>query len=77
MLEDIEFVLDWFAEVEDNAVAGQLREVAFRKGDKLRASVQPSAGRARVADLHLTDGTTALQVPLSRFTVGDNKSLAA
>ena len=78
MLDDIEFVLDWFAEVQDKGVPGRLRQVAFRKGTRLRADVCPVEDRnGQLADLRLTDGTTALRVPLSRIAVVHQKSRAA
>jgi hypothetical protein len=74
----IEFVQDWFAEVE--AAPGRLRQVAFRRGDRLRADIRrigDEVGSAEVADLGLADGTTALHIPVSRFAlIGGLKAAA-
>ena len=78
MREIIEFVQDWFAEVED--APGRLRQVAFRKGVRLSAEVRHAdsgQGLPETADLCLADGTTALRVPLLRFAVVENQSRAA
>ena len=65
----IEFVHDWFAEVE--TFPGRLRQVAFRKGMKCVAEILPVSverNAAESASLRLLDGTIALHVPLSRFS---------
>jgi hypothetical protein len=69
MLEDIEFILDWFAEIE--TIPGRMRQVALRKGSRLRAEVCPIACRtgANLADLFFADGTVARNVPLARFVI--------
>jgi hypothetical protein len=78
MLDEFEFVLDWFAEVQDQGAPGRLRQVAFRKGKRLRAEVRPvEDGNGQLADLRLADGTTALRVPLSRFVRVDQNLRAA
>ena len=78
MLDDIEFVRDWFAEVQDKDTPGRLRQVAFRKGARLHAEIRPGTdGNGELADLRLADGTTATRVPLSHFAVVQRKSLAA
>ena len=78
MTNHIEFVQDWFAEVE--STPGRLRQVAFRRGEKLYAKVRPvvtNLGEAPSANLKLADGTTALHVPLSRFYVTENLACGA
>ena len=79
MPDVIEFVNDWFAEVE--GAPGRLNQVAFRKGTRLRAEVHAIAKRggrpAEMANLRLADGTTALEIPLSRITVIGEQSRAA
>ena len=74
----IEFIQDWFAEVE--SAPGRLRQVAFRRGTKILAVVCPilaPAERAPAADLRLSDGTTARGVPLAHFSVGNELARAA
>lgn len=69
MPEVIEFVHDWFAEVE--STPGLLKQVAFRRGVRVCAEVcrvNAGNGLPQVADLRLADGTTILHVPLSRIT---------
>ncbi len=68
MLDAIEFVHDWFAEVE--TVPGRMRQAAFRKGSTLRAEIRPVQGRKGNANLHLADGTVAVGVPLWCISVG-------
>ncbi len=78
MPDVIEFTHDWFAEVE--STPGRLKQVAFRKGARLRAEVRHvvgSEGIAEAADLRLADGTTALRVPLSCMAVVKGQSRAA
>jgi len=78
MPELIEFVHDWFAEVE--STPGRLKQVAFRRGTRLRAHVRPVAtekGVAEVVDLRLADGTTALQVPVAHLAVVEERARAA
>jgi hypothetical protein len=78
MPEVIEFVEDWFAEIED--APGRLRQFAFRKGVTMIVEVRhadSAKGLAEVADLRLADGTTALRVPLSLFAVVENQTRAA
>ncbi len=74
MPEVIEFVKDWFAEVESDP--GRLKQVAFRRGARLKAEVILVNGGEEdilAADLRLADGTTARHVPLSRIAVvGDS-----
>ena len=78
MLDEIKFVKDWFAEVQDKGAPGRVRQVAFRKGAKLRAEIRlVDGGHEQSADLRLADGTTALGVPLASITVVAKKSLAA
>jgi hypothetical protein len=74
MSEVIEFVGDWFAEVEGDV--GRMRQVAFPRGTLLRADVSHAEkGPTDTADLHLADGTTARRVPLSRIAiVGSSKA---
>ena len=70
MPEVIEFVKDWFAEVEGEP--GRLRQMAFLRGSRLRADVHridANNGVAKVANLRLADGTTALHVPVSCIAV--------
>ena len=43
MSQVIQFVQDWFAEVEGKGTPGRLRQVAFRRGARLRAEVRPLA----------------------------------
>jgi hypothetical protein len=77
MSENIEFVKDWFAEVEGEA--GRLRQVAFRRGSRLRADVHrigASNGVPEAANLRLADGTTALHVPLFCIAVVDQARAA-
>ena len=62
MRDVIEFVHDWFAEVE--TVPGRMRQVAFRKGMFLQAEVRRGESVIGSANLHLPDGTVALGVPL-------------
>jgi hypothetical protein len=76
--EEIEFVHDWFAEIE--GAPGRLRQLSFRKGARMRAEVRHvprEKGRAEAADLRLADGTTALRVPLMRFRVVEDQARAA
>jgi hypothetical protein len=79
MPEVIEFVNDWFAEVEGSP--GRLNQVAFRKATSLRAEIHLLAkggGRpAEVVNLRFADGTTALDTPLSRIAVRGERSRAA
>ncbi|OWK42155.1 hypothetical protein FRUB_04233 [Fimbriiglobus ruber] len=78
MTNHIEFVQDWFAEVE--STPGRLRQVAFRRGEKLFAMVRPvvtNQGQAPSANLKLADGTTALHIPLSRFSITGNLAWGA
>ncbi len=78
MPEVIEFVRQWFAEVE--STPGRLRQVAFRRGERLRAevcNVKRVKGSGEVADLRLADGTTVLHVPLSLFTTVQGQARAA
>ena len=66
----IEFVGDWFAEVEGEA--GRMRQVEFQRGTLLHARVSLAPTEAEpndTADLHLADGTTARHVPLSRIAI--------
>ena len=80
MSQVIQFVQDWFAEVEDKGTPGQLRQVAFRRGARLKAEVRPiddGGERGEAADLRLANGTTALNVPLSRFAVVEGRARAA
>jgi len=74
MSKVIEFVGDWFAEVEGEE--GRMRQVAFRRGTLLRADVSHAAkGPNDTADLRLADGTTARHVPLSRIAIiGSSKA---
>ncbi len=68
MSEAIEFVNDWFAEVE--SVPGRMRQVAFRKGAKLQVEIHPiEEGTMLLADLGLEDGSIARHVPCAYFTV--------
>ncbi len=78
MTDNIEFIRDWFAEVQDKGSPGRLRQVAFRKGTTLRAQIRPIEGtNEKVVDLCLLNGTTALQVPVSQFVVVRRQSRAA
>ena len=78
MTDNIEFIRDWFAEVQDKGSPGRLRQVAFRKGTKLLAQVRPiDRSNGKLADLCLPNGTTALQVPVSQFVVIRQHSRAA
>jgi hypothetical protein len=77
MHAEIEFVKDWFAEVQEKDSIGRLRQAAFRKGTRLRAKVLPIAGGDGLVHLHLTDGSTALQVPLSCFALVGQTARAA
>jgi len=78
MLTDIEFKVDWFAEVQDKDAPGRLRQVAYRKGTRLRAEVRSVEGEnGPVANLRLMDGSTALGIPLSGLSLVDLKSHAA
>jgi hypothetical protein len=65
----IEFIHDWYAEVE--TAPGLLHQVAFLRGTKMLADVLPvnneNDGAIETANLRLLDGRTALQVPVSRF----------
>lgn len=66
----IEFVKDWFAEVEGEP--GRLRQVAFPAGTRLSAEICPvesGIDSGAQANLRLTDGTTARHVPLSFITL--------
>ena len=70
MASVVEFVQDWFAEVEGEP--GRMRQVAFRRGIRVRAEVHLVNGGHELveeADLVLADGTTARHVPLSRFAI--------
>ena len=73
----IEFVQDWFAEVE--TFPGRLRQVAFRKGMKFVAEVSPVGIEQNVesANLKMLDGTIAIHVPLSRFSQVESLPRAA
>jgi hypothetical protein len=66
----IEFVQDWFAEVE--TTPGQLQQVAFHRGTKMLADVCPVNGGTQnlveTANLRMMDGRIALHVPISRFS---------
>jgi hypothetical protein len=62
MRDVIEFVHDWFAEVE--TVPGRMRQVAFRKGMSLQAEIRRSKSVNGSANLHLADGTVAVGVPV-------------
>ena len=66
----IEFVGDWFAEVEGEE--GRMRQVAFPRGTLIRADVKHAAKGPTAldtADLLLADGTTARRVPLARIAI--------
>jgi hypothetical protein len=74
----IEFVQDWFAEVE--SIPGRMKQVAFRRGETVLAQVGPHReikGEPTTADLRLADGTTARHVPVSHFTVAQELARAA
>lgn len=70
----IEFLRDWFAEVENHT--GRLQQVAFRRGTTLLAVVSP-AGDGRTANLKLIDGRTARGVPVAHFIVVEESARAA
>jgi hypothetical protein len=78
MLNNIEFVRDWFAEVRDKGISGRLRQVAFRKGALLHAVIRPVDDEIeKLADLCFADGTTAVRVPLSCLAIVEQESRAA
>ncbi len=78
MLNNIEFVRDWFAEVRAEGVPGRLRQVRFRKGAILRAVIRPvDDENGKLADLCFDDGTTAVRVPLSCVAIIVQESRAA
>jgi hypothetical protein len=64
MHENIEFVHDWFAEVE--TVPGRLKQVAFPSGTRLRGEVRRIG---KLADVCLADGTIARRIPLKHLVV--------
>ena len=73
----IEFVHDWFAEVE--SAPGRLRQVAFRRGAMVHAEIRPLDSGKRAApsaNLRLADGTTVLDVPLSCISVVGDRARA-
>ncbi len=77
MADNIVFVQDWFAEVE--SAPGRMRQVAFRRGARVRAEIQPVANGdnpAEMADLRLVNGMTARHVPLARIAVDTRKRAA-
>ena len=76
-MKAIKFVSDWFAEVE--STPGRLQQIAFRQGEAVLASVylNERKGSVSTANLRLANGTTAVRVPLSQFTVCDDLAWAA
>jgi len=78
MLNNIEFIREWYAEVQDTGIPGRLRQVKFRKGALVRAVIRPvDDGTAKLADLCFADGTTAVRVPLSCVAIIEQESRAA
>jgi hypothetical protein len=74
----IEFVHDWFAEVE--GALGRVKQVPFRKGERVRAEIHPVdsvKGLPESAHLRLENGGTARHVPLARIAIIKEQARAA
>jgi hypothetical protein len=68
----IEFVTDWWAELE-KAPSRPLEQVVIRRGSRRRAHIRPRIlaagnGLVEVADLIFDDGAVARGVPFAAFT---------